>query len=68
MSVNITLQTPNGLPSAEVCAAGLVTLEVDCHQCARRGRYGIARMLTRIVASSLVRQAGNSDLCRIGNT
>ncbi|MFL6446191.1 MAG: hypothetical protein ACJ746_00585 [Bryobacteraceae bacterium] len=34
-----------GVTLGQVCAAGLVVLEVQCHQCPRKGRYRVTRLV-----------------------
>jgi hypothetical protein len=36
-----------GVTLGQVCAAGVVTLDVACHSCPRRGRYRVTRLIDR---------------------
>ena len=36
-----------GATLGQVCAAGVVVLEVACHGCPRRGRYRVTRLIDR---------------------
>lgn len=36
-----------GVTLGQVCASGLVVLEVACHSCSRRGRYRVTRLIDR---------------------
>ena len=36
-----------GVTLGQVCAAGLVVLEVACHSCPRRGRYRVTRLIDK---------------------
>jgi hypothetical protein len=37
----------SGMTLGQVCAAGVVSLEVACYQCSRRGRYRLTRLIDR---------------------
>ena len=38
------------MPLGQVCAAGVVALDVACYQCPRKGRYRITRLVDRLGA------------------
>ncbi|MGH9345478.1 MAG: hypothetical protein ACRD19_17155 [Terriglobia bacterium] len=43
-----------GVTLGQVCAAGVVVLDVACHSCPRRGRYRITRLIDRHGAGTVL--------------
>ena len=44
-SIRESNQSIAGVILGQICAAGIVVLEVSCHVCPRRGRYRVTRLI-----------------------